>query len=64
MGEKKYRNYGNEYAAINYDRMNIHVPKGEREGIKEHAEKHRESLNAFVVRAIRETMARDEQKTE
>ena len=39
--------------------VRIRVPKGQKAVIKEHAEKHGESMNAFVIRAIDETMERD-----
>ena len=47
------------YQAKAYDRLPIRVKKGEGEIIKAHATKQGESLNAFVVRAIDETMERD-----
>ena len=37
----------------------VRVPKGQKESIKKHAESTGESVNEFVVRAIRETMERD-----
>ena len=42
-----------------YDDLRIRVKKGEAEKIKQHAEKQGESLNAFVNRAIDETIERD-----
>lgn len=49
----------NKYMANHYDRINITVPKGHKETIKAHAEAQGESVNAFVTRAISETMSRD-----
>lgn len=49
----------NKYNAANYDRIALSVPKGERERIREHATLMGESVNAFVCRAISETMERD-----
>lgn len=49
----------NRYVSKNYDRLNIMVPKGKREQLKNHAESQGESLNGFVNRAINETMERD-----
>lgn len=49
----------NKYNAKAYDRINIAVPKGNKDVIKAHAETHGESVNAFVNRAIDETMERD-----
>ena len=48
-----------KYNAKAYDRINIAIPKGDKEKIKTHAEQHGESLNGFVKRAIDETMERD-----
>ncbi len=39
--------------------IQVRVPQGEREKIAEHAAKCDESMNAFVYRAINETMERD-----
>lgn len=41
------------------DRMEIYVPKGEKETIKEHVKKTGESVSAFVYRAIKEAMEKD-----
>ena len=43
----------------NLDRMSIALPQGEKERIKAHAEKRGESANAFIKRAIAETIERD-----
>ena len=39
--------------------INIRVPKGKKAIIKEYAEKRGESVNAFMIRAAEEAMARD-----
>ena len=53
----------NRYNAKAYDRITIVVKKGEKELIKAHAEKFDGgSVNAFIQRAIAETMARDKAK--
>ena len=53
----------NRYNDKAYDRINLTVPKGEKEVIKAHAEKHDGgSVNGFIQRAIKETMERDEAK--
>ena len=44
------------------DNLQIRVPKGVKVKIVEHAAAQGESLNAFVVRAINETMERDAAK--
>lgn len=49
----------NKYMAENYDRVNLTMPKGRKEEIKAHAESRGESVNAFINRAIIETMERD-----
>lgn len=52
-----------KYMKANYDDIKVRVPKGEREIIKAHAEKHDNgSVNGFIQRAIKETMQRDEEK--
>lgn len=49
----------NKYMAANYDRVNVTMPKGKKEVIKAHVEARGESVNAFIGRAIDETMERD-----
>lgn len=49
----------NSYISRNYDRINLTVPKGQKEVIKAHSEARGESVNAFVNRAIQETIERD-----
>ena len=49
----------NKYNAKAYDRIALQVKKGRREIIRAHAERHGESLNGFVNRAIDETIERD-----
>lgn len=49
----------NKYMAANYDRINLTVPKGDKEVIKAHAESLGESVNGFLNRAIQETVGRD-----
>lgn len=52
----------NRYNDKTYDRINLTVPKGDKEIIKAHAEKHDGgSVNGFIQRAIKETMERDEE---
>lgn len=52
----------NKYMKSNYDRVNLTLPKGRKDIIRAHAETHNESINAFIARAIDETMERDEVK--
>ena len=50
----------NRYNDKNYDRINLTVPKGEKEILKAHAGKYDNgSVNGFIQRAIRETIERD-----
>ncbi len=44
------------------DDLRIRVPKGQREVIREHAASQGETINAFVFRAISETIERDNNK--
>lgn len=49
-----------KYVKNNYDRIELTIkPKGRKITLKEHAEKMGETLNAFINRAINETMERD-----
>lgn len=49
----------NKWIANNYDRINLTVPKGDKEALQAHAQAQGESLNKFINRAISEQMARD-----
>lgn len=52
-----------KYNAANYDRVELRLLKGQKEALKAHAEKMGdESLNAFVNRAIKEAIDRDNNK--
>lgn len=48
-----------KYNAANYDRVELRLDKGRKETVKAHADIQGESLNAFINRAITETMERD-----
>ena len=48
-----------KYMKENYDVYQIRMPKGKKDVIKAHAETRGESVNAFIGRAIDETMERD-----
>lgn len=52
----------NKYVKENYDRINVTFPKGRKKEIREHATAHGESVNAFIIRAVSETMARETEK--
>lgn len=47
------------YNAKVYDTLTLRVPKGGKDAIKSHAEKHGESVNGFIDRAISEAIDRD-----
>lgn len=50
----------NKYVKSNYDRIELVIkPKGRKEDLKAHASSMGETLNAFITRAINETMERD-----
>lgn len=52
----------NRYNDKAYDRINLTVPKGDKDKIKAHAEKYDGgSVNGFIQRAIREAIERDSQ---
>lgn len=56
------RKEGNrKWDASNLDRMSIALPKGRKAEIKAHADSQGESMNAFIGRAIDETMERDKE---
>ena len=55
--------YNNRFIAQSYDRINLTVPKGDKETIKAHADEFDGgSVNGFIQRAIREAMTRDRAK--
>ena len=57
---KKQQAHVNNYIVKAYDRINLTVPKGQKEVIKAHADQYDNgSVNGFIQRAIRETMERD-----
>ena len=53
-----------KYLTETVEDVRIRVPKGQKTVIKSHSDKMGESMNAFVVRAINETMERDNHKSE
>ena len=48
-----------KYLRENYDEIKVRTEKGQKDRIKAHAESHGESVNAFINRAIDETMERE-----
>lgn len=65
MEEKKIRyteaqaKAAKKYLTETVEDVRIRVPKGQKTVIKAHAESQGESMNQFVVRAIEQTMERD-----
>ena len=55
--------YKNKWQQENRERINLVVVKGKKTVIQAHAEAQGESLNAFINRAINETMERDRANT-
>ena len=49
----------NKYVKNNYDRINVTFPKGKKSIIQAHVSTTGESVNAFINRAVAETMERD-----
>ncbi|MDO4297312.1 MAG: hypothetical protein Q4C59_02395 [Lachnospiraceae bacterium] len=49
-----------KYLKESVEDVRIRVPKGQKTVIKNHAEQQGESMNQFVIRAINETMKRDD----
>jgi len=50
-----------KYMKENYDEFKVRTPKGKKEQVQEHTADTGESMNAFINRAINETMERDKQ---
>lgn len=61
--QKRAFRYNNEFNKTAYDRINLTVPKGNKDKIKAHAEQNGESVNGFINRAVDETMERDKRGT-
>ena len=60
MGGKNSPESINRYMAKAYDRINIIVPKGQKEVIKSHAEAKGQSMSSYITTAIAEKMERDD----
>ncbi len=59
MGGRASSASKNKWIAKAYDRINLTVPKGDKDRLQAHAEARGESVNGFIKRAISETMERD-----
>jgi uncharacterized protein (DUF1778 family) len=62
MGGKTSAKSKNTWITKVYDRINLTVPKGQKDLIQAHAEAQGESTNGFINRAISETMERDKNR--
>lgn len=63
MGGKTSAKSINKYIAKAYDRINLTVPKGDKDKIKAYADSVGESVNGLINRAIWELIERDSGKT-
>lgn len=59
---QKQKEYTMNYMKQNLDEIKFRVPKGQKELIRSHAENRGEKLTPFIIRAIKETMERDNGK--
>lgn len=63
MGENKNSKAkiaaNNKYTKENYDRINLAVPKGQKEIIEKHAKIMGKSVNGYIKEAIAEKMQRE-----
>ena len=57
--KKNKQAYDQQFIKNNYDRAELTLPKGSKAIYQAHAAAHGESLNAFINRAIRQTIAAD-----
>ena len=62
MGGKTSAKSKNTWITKAYDRINLTVPKGQKDLIQAHAEAQGESTIGFINRAISETMERDKNR--
>ena len=62
MGGKASSASKNAWNARNYDRINLTVPKGKKDEIKDHAESRGESVNGFINRAIDTVIQQDKEE--
>lgn len=58
------RKRANDKYLENQDEIKVRVPKGRKAELQAHAEQQGESLNGFIVRAVDETIERDNGKIE
>lgn len=61
---KKQQACVNRYIDKSYDRINLTLPKGQKEIIKAHADAHSESVNGFIQRAILTVLEAEQKNSE
>lgn len=61
MATDAQRRARDKYLKEKVEEVKFRVPKGFREDIQNHAASQGESVNAFINRAVKETMERDNQ---
>lgn len=61
MENKKFDKiaYNNKFINKTYDGINLTMPKGKKDIVKQHAQTMGESVNSFINRAIDETINND-----
>ena len=64
MATKARLEANKKYNAEKYDEIKLRVHKGQKELIQAHAEQRGESLNGFVLRAIKLAMELDQEEAE
>ncbi|MBR5286212.1 MAG: hypothetical protein IKU30_04875 [Clostridia bacterium] len=52
--------YNNDFSKQTYDRISVLVPKGTRQRWNDHATDRKESLNAFIRRAVEQCIIDDD----
>ena len=62
LTKREKETYRNNWTKENLDRISLTVEKGMKDRIKACAEKHGESLNAYITRAIDALMAEEDEE--
>lgn len=61
MSDFNPTSYKNEYNAATYDRVSLMLPKGMRDELKALCKAKGESVNAFINRAIKELIIKEQE---
>lgn len=51
-----------KYETANYDKVLLRMPKGDRDRIKAHADTVGESLNGYIMQAVRDRMDQEDRR--